>query len=211
MKPVEVKDMGKPKDDDSATSKPENLEDARRLRLEKSLNTKNPRRLTDDELRIANQRLQDEITYRQRQAQLRELSMTNRQRNLRKLKKNVLSTGGKVINNVVTTNLTKALNNAIQGQNPTKQQNQSSETKKNQNAKKTTQKGNAASDKAKDVANKTITSTTEKVTDIVYNPKVQKEYAKMKEEILNSVSGISKDTSISYVYDAVEEARKHSK
>lgn len=82
--------------------------------------TKNPSKLSDQELRSANQRLQDEITYKQRQAQLAELNMTKNQRRIRTFKSDASTVGRTVIKNFATAQLSKALNNAVGSSNASK-------------------------------------------------------------------------------------------
>lgn len=81
---------------------------------------KNPNKLSDQELRSANQRLQDEITYKQRQAQLAELNMTKGQKRVKNLKANASDVGKTVIKNFATTQLSKALNKAVGSSSATK-------------------------------------------------------------------------------------------
>lgn len=109
-------------------------------------NESNPNKLTDQELRSANQRLQDEITYKQRQAQLRDLNMTKRERRIKNIKSNAADVGKTVLKNFATVNLTKALNNLGGSSNTAK-----------------------AAKKAKEKVDKATEKTKERIVENVYN------------------------------------------
>lgn len=105
---------------------------------------KNPKKLSDTDLRAANQRLQDEITYKQRQNQLQELNMSKRQRRNQAIKKNASEVGKTVLKNFATTQLTKAMNSKF-GINT------------------------ATAAKAKEKVNKSTEKTKERIIESVYN------------------------------------------
>lgn len=107
---------------------------------------KNPKSLSDQELRSANQRLQDEITYKQRQSQLAQLNMTKGQKRVANFKRNASDVGKTVLKNFAATQLSKALNQAAGTSNAAK-----------------------AAKKAKEKAEKATEKTKERIVESVYN------------------------------------------
>lgn len=75
----------------------------------------NPKTLSDEDLRAANQRLQDEITYKQRQAQLKNLNMSKGERRRKAVNKKAVEIGTNVISNFATKKLTQYLDSLTKG------------------------------------------------------------------------------------------------